>query len=387
MGWVKANNGTFTNSAWIAGKHNGSNGWKLTGNGSDQLVLTCNGTAITGTRDVADGSWHHVAACFSPSKVILYVDGRLDKISTGSYSVTENNSDLLIGAGLTGDLDDVRYCRDYISENSLKAIYQQGFRSSEGFYELRADNNNTVHFKIDGADISRCFPVFHINNYWAESKPKAGCVVLNGTALVENTDYYAVFDNQNNTLTIGLNKIISMDQTHLYIDDGYSAGYQMAEETRKMSWGIDNQGSYQHFWVKNFSGSSFGDENSGQWYLNWKMSTEGNSKDGEIWYYGSSVNNPNSSVDTSDTNTNMVPGYDNYYDSWGYVCLNIGSSVSKTSYNVSNAFTYAVEESSDVRVVLCVNERQVDNGSSFNIKPAGQSILQARYSGGTAFIQ
>ena len=378
MGWVKANNGTFTNSAWIAGKHNGSNGWKLTGNGSDQLVLTCNGTAITGTRDVADGSWHHVAACFSPSKVILYVDGRLDKISTGSYSVTENNSDLLIGAGLTGDLDDVRYCRDYISENSLKAIYQQGFRSSEGFYELRADNNNTVHFKIDGADISRCFPVFHINNYWAESKPKAGCVVLNGTALVENTDYYAVFDNQNNTLTIGLNKIISMDQTHLYIDDGYSAGYQMAEETRKMSWGIDNQGSYQHFWVKNFSGSSFGDENSGQWYLNWKMSTEGNSKDGEIWYYGSSVNNPNSSVDTSDTNTNMVPGYDNYYDSWGYVCLNIGSGYPKTSYNVSNAFTYAVEESSDVRVVLCVNERQVDNGSSFNIKtrwtiyPTGQ---------------
>ena len=87
----------------IAGKHNGSNGWKLTGNGSDQLVLTCNGTAITGTRDVADGSWHHVAACFSPQGDII-CDGRLDKISTGSYSVTENNSDLLIGAGLTGIL-------------------------------------------------------------------------------------------------------------------------------------------------------------------------------------------------------------------------------------------------------------------------------------------
>jgi hypothetical protein len=40
--------------------------------------------------------------------------GGWTKSAPDLYSVTENNSDLLIGAGLTGDLDDVRYCRDYI---------------------------------------------------------------------------------------------------------------------------------------------------------------------------------------------------------------------------------------------------------------------------------
>ena len=39
----------------------------------------------------------------------------------------------MIGKGLTGTLD-VCALHDYISENTLKAICQQGFRSSEGMY-------------------------------------------------------------------------------------------------------------------------------------------------------------------------------------------------------------------------------------------------------------
>lgn len=237
MAWIKCNNGTFTSGSVIAGKYTGGSGWKLTGSGSDRVTLTCNGTNITGTRDVGDGMWHHVAACYSKSKVMLYVDGRIDMISTGSFSVSANDEELVIGKGLTGTLDDVRFYHDYISENTLKAICQQGFRSSEGMYELRADNNSTICLKIDGGSIRRNFPVFIINNYWAESKPEAGCVVLNGTPLIENSDYFAHFDNPHNQLIIGLNKMITTDEARLYIDNDFEGGALMTGATKKMNWG------------------------------------------------------------------------------------------------------------------------------------------------------
>ncbi|NLG17507.1 MAG: hypothetical protein GX556_09290, partial [Fibrobacter sp.] len=368
MAWVKTNTGAFTASSVVAGKINGSNGWKLTGNGSDQVVLTCNGTSVTGTRDVGDGSWHHVATCFSPSKVILYVDGRLDKISTGTYSVTANDNALVIGNGLTGTLDDVRYYHDYISENTLKAIYQQGFRSSEGFYELRADNNGSISLKIDGGSISRNFPVFLINNYWAETKPAAGCVVLNGASLNEDTDYHVHFDNQNNQLIIGLNKIISSDEACLYIDNDFEDGHMMSGETKKMSWGVVDAGDYDHFWVKNFSRTNFGGSTSNEWYVNWKMvkGTDNKSKDGEIWHMASSVKNPGIAADTTST-TNLIPGGDSWYSTMGNLNFKLGTAESKSSEDVTNAFTYAVEESSSVRVLLRVNERKVSDNLQFKV--------------------
>ncbi|NLG18345.1 MAG: hypothetical protein GX556_13515 [Fibrobacter sp.] len=375
MAWVKASTGAFTASSVVAGKHNGSNGWKLTGNGSDQVVLTCNGSSVTGSRDVGDGSWHHVAACFSPSKVILYVDGRLDKISSGTYSVTANNDALVIGNGLTGTLDDVRYYHDYISENTLKAIYQQGFRSSEGFYELRADNNGSISLKIDGGSIRRNYPVFVIHNYWAEAKPRSGCVVLNGTSLTEGTDYHLYFDDQNNQLIIGLNKVISTDEACLYIDNDFEEGYMMSGETKKMSWGVQNAGSYDYFWVKNFSGTNFGGSTSNEWYVNWKMvagKPTDTFRNGEIWHMASSVKNPNAIADTTST-TNLIPGADGWFSTMGNVNLRIDSSdyrwESKSSEDVQDAFTYAVEESSPVRVLLRVNERVVTghDGSYFEV--------------------
>ena len=367
MAWIKINNGALTGSAVVISKYSGASGWKLTGNGSDQLVLYCDASTITGTRDVGDGNWHHVAASFHRDTVKLYVDGILDKVSAGPYTVTDNAATLVIGNGCNGVLDDVRYYHDYISENTLKAICQQGFRSSEGMYELRADNNNTLHIKISGGAVNRCFPVFQIHNYWASSKPAAGCVVYNGASLTENTDYFADFDNTYNTLTLGLNKIVTTDAIPLYIDNDFTNGFQLTGAAKEMSWGVQNNGSYDYFWVKNFSGSSFGSNTSNQFYLNWKMSTAANSKGGEPWFFAHSVTNPNTAVDTA-TNTNLIPGYDGNYDDWGYVCLNINSNWPKSCNNTINAFSYAVEESSSVRVLLRINQRIIKAGTdSFNI--------------------
>ena len=103
-------------------------------------------------------------------------------------------------------------------------------------YELRADNNSTICLKIDGGSMEK-LPVFIINNYWAESKPEAGCVVLNGTPLIENSDYFAHFDNPHNQLIIGLNKMITTDEARLYIDNDFEGGALMTGATKKMNWG------------------------------------------------------------------------------------------------------------------------------------------------------
>ena len=344
MAWIKLNSGNFTSSTVVAGKHNGANGWKLAGSVADKLNFYCNSTVITGNKDVGDRIWHHVAASFSTDTVKMFVDGTLDKVSAGTYAVTANASALILGSGYNGVLDDVRYYSGYLSENTIKTIFQQGFNSTEGIYDLRADNNSTIHIKIDGANVNRYFPVFKLRNYWAATKPLPECVVLNGKKLEEGNDYYADLDNTGRVLSIGLNKILSEDEMQLYIDDKYSSGYQMTGETKKMSWGVENNGSYDYLWVKNFSENCFGDANSNQWYINWKMSNAGNSKDGEIWHMASSLTNPNTVVDTIST-INLIPGYDNEFDSWGSVSLGINSHFPKTSYNVANTFTYAVEES------------------------------------------
>ncbi|NLG16032.1 MAG: hypothetical protein GX556_01735 [Fibrobacter sp.] len=367
MAWVKVNNNNFTSGASVIGKHDGSGGWKLTGDGSDRLNLLCDGNAVTGIRDVGDGNWHHVAASFSPGMVILYVDGRLDKISTGSYTVTSNNSSLTMGNGVNGAIDDVRFYHYYISENTLKSIYQQGFCSSEGMYELRADNNNTVFLKIDGHSVYRNYPLFHIHNYWASSKPAVGCVTFNGTALSENSDYFATLDNTNKILTIGLNRVITSEGAQLYIDDGYANGHRTLVPTQKMNWGVDKAGTTDYFWVRNFEESSFGDSSSNQFYLNWKMSNDINSKDGEIWWMASSVTDPTGTADTVST-TNLIPGNDGDTHGWGSLGYYIVNSLSVSSNDVSTSpITYSVAESSLVRVVLKINSRTVGSGNTFDV--------------------
>lgn len=89
-------------------------------------------------------------------------------------------------------------------------------------------------------------------------------------------------------------------------------------------------------------------------------------KDGEIWQMRSSVTNPYTYIDTS-TGANLIPGDDGYFNSLGNVNINIGGNYAPTTAYVSNNFTYAVEESSLVRVRLCVNERQVTNTASYRI--------------------
>ena len=375
MTWIKT--ATLDGSTVIMGKHNGTQGWKLTGNGSGQLTFTLDGTSLHGQASVEDNSWHHVAATRSTDTVKIYVDGIIDTVIAGSYTVTANATALTMGAGYTGTLDDIRFYGEQVSENTLEAIYLLGYRSAMGAYQVRADNNNTVHLKIDGGTTTRYFPVFMVENYWATAKPAVGCVVLNGTALTENTDYFAYFDDTRNELILGLNKYMSSDETRLYIDDSYENGASMVTSTPKMSWGIATVGTVDYFWVKNFSGNTFGSSTSNEWFMNWKMAEGTSSNCGEISFLASSVTDPNSALDTT-ANTNLIPTSATNPSSPGHYCFLMNSNWPRSTQH-SGTFSYAVEESTSTRIMLRINDRDITTGGEtyhivtrYTVYPSGQ---------------
>lgn len=382
MAWIKTS--TLNENTVIIGKHNGSDGWKLTGNSSGKVALTLDNTVVSGKTGVADNQWHHVAAAFSTKKdtVKIYVDGIADTVVGGSFTVSQNISGIIMGGQYAGILDDIRYYDEKVSENTLKGIYQLGYRSSSGLYQIRADNNNTVHLIMHGGTVSRYYPIFKIENYWASSKPQAGCVVLDGTALTENSDYYVYFNSVKKELVLGLNKILNNEEVVLYIDDSYSDGSKRVNPVRKMSWGIDKIDSRDYVWVKNFEGSSFGSPTSNQWYINWNMGTSGSahqSRDGEIWYMASSVEKAYTEIDT--TSSSLIPGSESqaYHSTMGGINLEVNSKHVRTTENINNSFTYTIEESSAVRVKLRINERNAfigENGydivTKWTLYPSGQ---------------
>jgi len=363
MAWIKPS-ATISSSSIIIGKHNGTQGWKFTGGTLGRLGLTLNGTSFSGTTTaLGTGTWHHVAVSWNTAgKVTFYVNGNVDRVSSGSYTVTNNNENVIIGSGFNGIIDDVRCYGTEVPENTIKSIYRNGYRSSEGVYDTRASNENTLNVLIDGDNVPRRFPVFRIANYWATSKPAPGCVRLNGSILEEGVDYFADLNDAWNLLYIGLNKVIMSNSENLFIDDANSHG-ALRRKTPIIVSGKQSNGSVDYFWVKNFTENSFDSSTSRQWYINWKMS-ENYAKDGDPWFMGASVTNPYTLVDTNNL-TNLIPGYDGYNDSWGTYTFKIGQYYPKTSWNVWYPFTYTVEESSSVRVILRINERWVINNTSY----------------------
>jgi hypothetical protein len=237
-------------------------------------------------------------------------------------------------------------------------------------YSLRANNDNTVHFRIHGTPDYRYLPVFQIKNWWATTLPTY--VYVDGVGLTSGSDYYAALDDNINQLTIGFNRIINGNSV-IFIDDNNNDGYRQVWPTKKMYCGVSGLSS-EYFWVKNTSGSYLGAASDNDFYLNWKMNTS-SPKDGELWQMRSSVTNPNALIDTA-TGDNLIPGSDagsGLFD----MTFNFANYI-VSSMNVSNVFTYAVEESSLVRVRLRINERIVKNVDSlcivsrWTIYPTGQ---------------
>ncbi|KMQ52943.1 hypothetical protein CHISP_0164 [Chitinispirillum alkaliphilum] len=374
MGWI-APSATLSSSSVVFGKHDGNSGYRLTADTGGRLAFQADGTILSGVREIQTGQWSHVAVSFNGAdSVKLFVDGRIDRIHTGYYTVSSNDVQAIIGHGYTGKLDDFRFYNERISEKTIKSIYQRGYSAATGFYHLRADDNSTTHFHIDGSRVARRFPVFEIANYWSESLPAA--VVLNGSPLVLNDDYYAHLRGQK--LSIGLNRVIASN-SRLFIDKQSDRGAHMINPSKTLSWGDYTDGSSDYFWVKN-AGDQFGEVDAGEFFIVWKSGPVNETRCDEIWYLATSCVNPFTSVDTIST-TNQIQGQGEGYDeSWGTVKYQIGSGWPATSYSVSSAQQdLTLLEASPARVRLQLNERVASSlGESFTVTtrwtiyPSGQ---------------
>lgn len=323
--------------------------------------------ALQSSTVLTPGVWWHVAVQkFELGKqdfLALFINGILDTVRIVELNAYYGSSPsaVIIGKNFSGVIDDVRFFNKLLANDEIRAIALKGFSPDRGMYRVRADNNNTLHCRMHGHPTPHFLPVLQITNYWATGLPTY--VYVDGVLLTSGIDYYAALDDNRNQLTIGLNRVVT-GNTAIFIDDNVTNGSRRTGPTKKMYWGITGA-SNQYFWVKNTAGRYFDAASSNQFYLNWKMNRASN-KDGEIWHMRSSVTNPYTYIDTL-TGTNLIPGDGNYQNSMGEININIGGNLAHTTISVSNSFTYAVEESSLVRVRLRVNERQVTNTSSFNI--------------------
>ena len=136
MAWIRTD--SLSSSDTVAGK---GYAWRLNGNSTNNLRIqvsdtTPSGSSGTGTTDVNDGQWHHVAGTYDGTRYCLYVDGALDGSMEASGSIdTWDGYFFCIGAHykkgderdprrfFDGLIDDVRVYDIALSESKIRQIF------------------------------------------------------------------------------------------------------------------------------------------------------------------------------------------------------------------------------------------------------------------------
>jgi hypothetical protein len=138
--WIKVNRFDKEYQAIVT---KGDSAWRLQRNqNNDTLEFACSGLVIPsgnqwgslyGSSSVNDGKWHHVAGVYDGQKMYLYVDGVVDALQPASGGINTNNQPVFIGENseMTGRfwnglIDDVRVYNYGLSEDRIKALYNEG---------------------------------------------------------------------------------------------------------------------------------------------------------------------------------------------------------------------------------------------------------------------
>jgi len=118
--------GTF-NSNWDPIISKGFN-WQLTRGMSDEAAFFCIGLgSLSGTTNINDDQWHHVAGVYNGSRLYLYVDGGLDASDSASGSLNVSTSNVYIGGSpsqsFNGLIDDVRIYDRALSADEIRILF------------------------------------------------------------------------------------------------------------------------------------------------------------------------------------------------------------------------------------------------------------------------
>ena len=117
--------GTF-NNGWDPIIAKGLN-WMLSRGTGDEAAFFCMGVDfLTGSANINDDQWHHVAAVYDGTKMCLYVDGRLDAYKSASGSLSVSAVNVYIGGSpsqsFNGLIDDVLVYNRALSKEEIEYL-------------------------------------------------------------------------------------------------------------------------------------------------------------------------------------------------------------------------------------------------------------------------
>ncbi|MEL7355615.1 MAG: LamG-like jellyroll fold domain-containing protein [Cyanobacteria bacterium J06560_6] len=135
--WIKVDS---FNHTWQAIVTKGDDSWRLHRNhDTNQLNFSITDVgSIVGSTNVNDGQWHHVAATYDGSKMVLYVDGEIDAqldatglIPTNDYRILLGKNDQRKKRQFNGQLDEVRLWSDARSQAEIQASMNHSLAGTE----------------------------------------------------------------------------------------------------------------------------------------------------------------------------------------------------------------------------------------------------------------
>jgi len=160
----------------------------------------------TGTVDVNDGKWHHVAGVFGGDMVYLYVDGVVDGVTTFTGgSINTNTYDVLIGKNAETDsrqwngwIDDVRLYNCSLSEDEITALARR-FSDPVAWWKLDESGVSTAADSTGNGHTG----TLHNNPTW---QPSGG--QLDGALSFDEVDDYVTvtdfdYTNESDEFSLG----------------------------------------------------------------------------------------------------------------------------------------------------------------------------------------
>jgi biopolymer transport protein ExbB len=115
--WVRV---AGTQTAQIVSQQDGGNAFILGIDNGKPFARIGAARVLTET-DLTPNAWQHVAATVGGGKLVLYVDGK--PVAEASVSPVDMGGDLVVGAGLNGDLDEVQVSAAARSPDWVKASW------------------------------------------------------------------------------------------------------------------------------------------------------------------------------------------------------------------------------------------------------------------------
>ena len=150
--------------------------WRLQLDGtSNHLKWICPDGGVTGTKNVADGLWHHVVAVAGPNGSALYVDGSLDAADPTPVPDLPGNADpLTIGSRnlatnrWNGALDEVAVFPAELTAANVLALYlaaEPAFNSDiTSFGPGAVITGNTISWMVPyGTDVTALAPTYTVS--------------------------------------------------------------------------------------------------------------------------------------------------------------------------------------------------------------------------------